>query len=372
MQIPIDLERGLHWARTATGRSAAALRRLFLQAGSLTAVLSMGPGEAARATGLAESIFAVLLGPSDGPRIAEDRRRLEAVEGRVITWFDDEYPPLLREVPDPPAVLFARGKPLSGRPAVAVVGSRAASRPGLEVARRLGSGLGRAGVAVISGFARGIDSAAHEGAIEASAETVAVLGCGLDVSYPRENEKLLPRLLHVGTAVSEFPPGTPPRPYNFPVRNRILAGMSLMTVVVEAREKSGSLITARLALEYGRDVGAVPGSVLNPASSGSNALLKDGAILVRDEKDVLSEIGAPGAARAGEPARTDQIPPGLDEDAVLLYRCLDPLEQKDADALVIETRLPAARLAAALVSLELEGLVQALPGAVFVRRQEKS
>jgi DNA processing protein len=372
MEAVIDLERGLFWARTAKGKAATALKRLFEATGNPLAVLSMSVPEAARVAGVAESVVEPLLQKPYSKEIDEDRKRLEKSAGRLVTWFDDEYPTLLREVPDPPVILFARGRALRAPAAVAIVGSRTASRNGLEVARRLASGLARAGVAVVSGLARGVDSAAHEGSIDAGGETAAVLGCGIDVVYPKENERLLDRLLAAGTAFSEFPPGTPPRPYNFPVRNRILAGMSSMTVVVEAREKSGSLITARLAAEYGRDVGAVPGSVLYPGTAGSNALLKDGAILVRDEADVLSELESVTRGVLNEPASRAASIPVLDPDAALLFSKLDPLEPKDADTLVIETRLPAARLSAALVILELEGLVQALPGAVFARRQEKS
>ena len=285
-------------------------------------------------------------------------------------------------MPDPPAALFVRGAQLPAGPFAAVVGSRRASRAGLEAARLLAGGLARAGVTVVSGFARGIDAAAHRAAVDEGEPTVAVLGCGVDVCYPPEQGKLLGELLARGAVVSEFRMGTEPLAQNFPVRNRVIAGMVPLVLVVEAAQKSGSLITARLAADYGRDVAAVPGPIVGLACTGTNALLKDGAILVRSVEDLLVEIpgldpfraaGAVAGAAAGPGGRESRAAAArLDPDAASLLAALDADDPRDPDTLSRTTGLTPARLAAAIVALELEGLAEALPGAVFVRRRDKT
>ncbi len=299
----------------------------------------------------------------------EREKALFAKGARIVLRTDDEYPALLREIPRPPERLWALGRPLSAAPAVAVVGARRASRAGLAAARHLAAGLGRSGVTVVSGFARGIDAAAHRGAIEAGGITIAVFGCGLDVCYPPEHAPLLAELVRAGTAISEFDPGERPLPYYFPIRNRIIAGLSRIVLVVEAAEKSGSLITARCAADYGRDVAAVPGPILTEGCAGTNALLKDGAILVRDVEDVLAELSEPSLLKAASRTglRAPVPPPDLDPDAAAVLAALDPTEARDTDALLAATGLTAARLSSALVRLELEGLATALPGALFLR-----
>ncbi len=300
---------------------------------------------------------------------AEREEALRARGARVVTAADAEYPALLREIPRPPARLWVRGLSLASAPAVSVVGARRASRAGLAAAAHLASGLARAGVTVVSGFARGIDAAAHRGALEAGGTTVAVFGCGLDVCYPPEHAGLLGELVQGGTAISEFDPGERPLPYYFPVRNRIIAGLSRLVLVVEAAEKSGSLITARYAADFGRDVAAVPGPILNEGCAGSNALLKDGAILVRHVDDVLQELEEPALLRPATRTGLKGIlpPPDLDADAVVVLAALDTSEARDTDAILDATGLTAARLSSALVRLELEGLATALPGALFIR-----
>jgi DNA processing protein len=264
--------------------------------------------------------------------------------------------------------------PLASGPAVALVGARRASRAGLEAARLLARGLAGAGVCVVSGFARGVDAAAHRAALEAKGPTVAVFGCGIDVCYPPEQSALLRDLVAAGTALSEFPPGAEPEPWNFPVRNRLIAGLSRIVCVVEAAEKSGSLITARCAAGYGRDVAAVPGSVLGPGAAGSNALLKDGAILVRDAEDLLAELPEEDRRRLGRAvaARTAASLPDLPPDAAALLLALDAEDPRDADALAAAAGLDAARFSAAFLHLELEGLATALAGGFFVRSRARS
>lgn len=336
-------------------------------------VLGLSPAEAARLAGEAEEVVGPLLEP-DLSSVGADLRRLEAAGARLIFFGEAEYPALVREITDPPPLLFARGAPLSAAPAIALVGARRASRPAFEATRVLATGLAQAGVSVVSGFARGVDAAAHRAALEAGGPTVAVFGCGVDVCYPAEQRALLETLLATGTALSEFPMGDGPEPWHFPVRNRIIAGLSRIVCVVEAAEKSGSLITARCAAGYGRDVAAVPGSILAPGAAGSNALLKDGAILVRSADDLLAELPEEDRRRLNRAvaARAAAAVPDLPPDAAALLLVLDPDEPRDADALIPAAGLDAARFSAALLHLEIEGLAAALPGALFVRSRVRS
>ena len=370
-----DARTGLIWARKGRGRAARALRTLLLSTGSPAAVRALSPEEAARISGEDRSVVVPLLERHEGDEIREDARRLLESGACVLFLTDPGYPALLREIHDPPPVLFARGLAFPDAPVIAVVGARRASRAGLDAARVLAAGLAEAGVTVVSGFARGIDAAAHRAALDAGGQTVAILGGGVDVCYPPEQKSLLGALLAAGAALSEFPMGTEPEPWNFPVRNRIIAGVARIVCVVEAAEKSGSLITARCAMGYGRDVAAVPGSILSPRASGSNALLKDGAILVRNADDLLQELPEEERRRLrrsvperGAMAIPDHLPP----DAAVLLAGLDQDEPRDADTLLAATGLDAARFSAALLHLELEGLVTVLPGALFARGRAKS
>jgi len=295
---------------------------------------------------------------------------------RVITAFDPEYPALLLEIADPPFVLHASGSLDRLRlPAVSVVGSRDASRYGRDVAQRLGRELSAAGVAVVSGFARGVDAAAHEAALEGPGGTVAVLGCGLDVDYPREHRRLRERLeAGGGLFLSEHPPGEEPRPQNFPIRNRVIAGLSAGVVVVEASRRSGSLITARLAADFGRDVFAVPGSIFSETSAGAHALLRDGAILCTGTDDVLAElfpmIGGGAEMKPGAVAAVDVAAlRDLSVDAGQLLEAITRDEPVSADELSRALDLPAASVLAGLFELEGAGLVVAVEGGRYgIRR----
>jgi DNA processing protein len=300
---------------------------------------------------------AVLAGPSD----AAAERWAASVESsgfRIVTAFDEEYPAALSEIPDPPFLLFARGRLERLRlPAVAIVGSRSATRYGRDVAARLARDLSLAGVTIVSGFARGVDATAHEAAREGPGGTVAVLGCGLDVEYPREHSRLKAAMGETDLLLSEYPPGAEPRPQNFPIRNRIIAGLASGVVVVEASRRSGSLITARLGADFGRDVFAVPGSVFSETSAGTHELLRDGAILCRGAEDVLAElfpsIGAPGVSAP----RASVSHADLSADATRLYDALAREESLSADELAQSLDLPAASVLAALFEVEGAGLV---------------
>jgi DNA processing protein len=267
----------------------------------------------------------------------------------------DDLPPLLRAIHDPPARLHLRGsgepKLLDG-PAVAVVGARACSSYGRQVARALGRELAAAGVVVVSGLARGVDGEAHRGALEAGGRTVAVLGCGIDRDYPTVHADLARQIAQSGLIVSEYPPGVEPAPWRFPARNRIIAGLSLATVIVEARERSGALITADFALEDGREVLAVPGEIVSSLSRGTNALLKLGATPLTETGDVLSTLGI--EAPPQKPASVDGL-------AATILRALGD-GAASADELGRVTGLNAGEIAAALAELELAGLAAAGDG----------
>ena len=269
---------------------------------------------------------------------------------RALAFGAEEYPAPLAAIPDPPPVLWYRGAAQAlDAPAVAIVGSRTASPYAREVAFRLASGLAACGIAVASGLARGVDAAAHRGALDAGGTTVAVPGCGVDVIYPPEHGDLLRDVAAAGAVAGELPPGEPPRAYHFPRRNRLISGLSLAVVVVEASERSGSLITARCAAEQGREVMAVPGSVLAGRSRGGHALIRDGARIVESVDDILEELRP--EARGGRHAAAGDRP---QEDDPLLCR-MDRGETYDLDELAALTRLDRAALASRVVELEMEG-----------------
>ena len=272
-----------------------------------------------------------------------------AADVATIRLDDPDYPALLREIGDPPPVLWVRGNRTAlSRRAVAIVGSRAASAYAIEVAMRLGHELAERGFLVVSGLARGADGAAHRGCVAAGGATLAVLGSGVDVIYPAEHRQLAATLCQDGALVSELGTGAPPLPEHFPLRNRLISGISLAVVVVEAAEKSGSLITARYALEHGRSVCAVPGSVLGGRNRGSHALLKDGAKVVESADDILEELGWPQARSAGE---ISSNPLKIDP----LLAKLTPGEAYGLDELSATVGLAGAKLLSRLTEWEIEG-----------------
>jgi DNA processing protein len=288
--------------------------------------------------------------------------RVGAASGMTpLSLLDERYPALLSTIPDPPPVLWIQGaSDLLSRPTVAVVGSRGATPYALQVAQRLGDELAGRGMVVASGLARGVDSAAHRGCLAAGGATTAVLGSGLDRVYPAEHRDLALTISKQGVVVSELGPGADALPEHFPLRNRIISGISLAVVVVEASEKSGSLITARYALEQGRDVLAVPGSVLSGRNRGSHSLLKDGAKVVETADDILEELGwFSGASRAHSPSKSMTGDP-------LLAR-MEPGEVYRLEDLMALTGTSGPKLLARLTELELNGLVKGLGGAGFAR-----
>ena len=282
-----------------------------------------------------------------------------------ISSNDPRYPGMLACIQDPPPVLWVKGAlDCLDSPCVAVIGSRAASPYALQIGRRLAAELADRGIVVVSGLARGVDSAGHAGCLQAGGRTVAVTGCGLDIVYHREYAELADRIAVKGLLISELAPGAPPLAEHFPLRNRIISGISLAVVVVEASEKSGSLITAGCALRQGRDVMAVPGSVLSGRNRGSHALLKDGAKVVETADDILEDMGWNASASA-RPTGVRSSSRALDADPLLSK--MDPGEAYRLDDLVEATGTSASRLLPRLMELELLGYIEAPGGGRFVR-----
>jgi DNA processing protein len=285
------------------------------------------------------------------------------------------YPALLEEIYDPPLVLYARGQlEMIADPCIAVVGTRKPTVYGLQMAQGIASDLGSRGIHIVSGLARGIDAAAHRGCLEGEGKTIAVLGCGIDIVYPKEHKQLTQKILERGLLVSEFAPGTSPSPQNFPVRNRIISGLSLGTLIVEAQEYSGSLITARLAMEQNREVYAIPGNLTSSQSFGPNFLIKQGAKLVQSWRDVVEEL--PPSLRqeilSKEDARTPSNPElgMLVEEESKLLQLLKVDEATQFDKLYKSSGLEIPRLSDLLLKLETGGWIRQLPGNLYIRTRK--
>jgi DNA processing protein len=342
------------------GVSRGAARRLLAACGSPERVLSAGPGlwrevggpEAAAGLAQAPEVMNERWAAAQAWRAGGDRRH-------VIPVGDTAYPALLLQTADPPLMLYAQGdaSKLSQR-SVAVVGSRHATPQGESNAHAFSKALSEQGWLVVSGLALGIDGAAHEGALLGAAGTVAVVGTGLDRIYPPKHKSLAHRVAQHGCLVSEYAPGTPALPVHFPQRNRIIAGLSMGTLVVEAAVQSGSLITARMASESGREVFAIPGSIHSPQSKGCHALLKQGAKLVESAEDILEELQGGGPRQVVAPSAQ----PSLLADPLLQALGTDPV---GLDDLLGRTGWPVGELSARLLTLELEGLVARMPGGLF-------
>lgn len=293
--------------------------------------------------------------------------RAGSLGATIVTLVDSAYPTSLLQLDLPPPVLYCRGQ-IPPAPAVAIVGSRQATRPGLEIAELFGRELASCGLTVVSGYARGIDLAAHRGAMSApGAKTVAVLGCGLDVDYPRGRHRLTSEIASRGALVTEFPFGAAPLARNFPIRNRIIAALSVGTLVVQGTPRSGSLITARLALDLGRDVYAVPGSIFDQRSVGPNTLIRDGALLVQHPRDIVESL--PVAVQQSLVSLLNQNPivaAGRTLGEVL--RQLPVGELVTADTVATITGWPLEQVLAQLLELELAGHIRRCPGSLFCRK----
>jgi DNA processing protein len=293
---------------------------------------------------------------------------------RLLNWTEPEYPQTLLQIYDPPVMLYVRGDAqILNQPSIGIVGTRRPTLYGTQMAERLGRELAARGLIVVSGMARGIDAISHQGVMAVNGRAVGVLGTGIDVCYPKENRKLYEKVLERGAILSEFPLGTHPAPENFPVRNRIVAGMPLGVVVVEGAQYSGSLITARLAMEFGREVFAVPGNVTQPVSFAPNLLIKQGAKLVTNGEDVIEELPTPVRAvlvRAEAP-ETEQrnllAAASLNASEKKIYDLLSVDDPKHIDDIVENSGLNSSEVLATLFDLEMKGIVRQLPGKQFSR-----
>lgn len=345
------------------------INRLVQGAGSAGAVLRRG-ALPKNIPGIGPRIFELL---TDGRQVAAARQRaqreldqLAELDISLLSLNSAQYPDSLRFIPDSPVLLYCRGGlQWLERPAVAIIGSRAATEYGRRISALLAAELTAAGLTVVSGAAYGIDAAAHRGALQAGGGTVAVLGCGVDVVYPRSHAGLFREVADRGLLVSEYPLGTPPEGFRFPARNRIISGLVKGVVVVEATEKSGSLITARLALDQGREVFAVPGRIDSPKSVGTHRLLQQGAHLVQTVEDILEGLSWAGSASAPGRGGRD-LPLSVTPQERLLLDHLDTYP-RDIDTIVRMTDFAIVELHALLLQLELKGLVRQLPGQQYER-----
>lgn len=291
---------------------------------------------------------------------------------RLINWTEPEYPQSLLQIYDPPVMLYLRGDPqILNLPSLGIVGTRKPTLYGSQMADRLGRELAARGVVIVSGMARGIDAIGHQGAMAVSGRAIGILGTGIDVCYPKENKKLYEKVLERGAILSEFPLGTYPAPENFPMRNRIVAGMPLGIVVVEGAQYSGSLITARLAMEFGREVFGVPGNVTQPVSFAPNQLIKQGAKLVTNAEDVIEELPTPVRAmlvQAEQPEAEQRnlvLAASLNGAEKKLYEMLSADEPKHIDGIVERSGLNSSVVLATLFDLEMKGIIRQLPGKQF-------
>lgn len=366
---PADSESWLALLRVP-GLGPAGVRQLLKRFGDPCSAIS-APARERVGLGLSEEALLYLRAP-DWSAIQTDLQWLQGPDQHLVTLGDPHYPARLKEIPDPPSVLFVRGEIAAlERPQLAIVGSRNPTPIGSETALQFAESLAAMGVTITSGLALGIDTAGHRGALAADGFSNAVIGCGPDLVYPASNRSLASELSRRGAVITEYPTGTAPLAQNFPRRNRIISGLSLGVLVVEAAERSGSLITARLGMEQGREVFAIPGSIHNPMARGCHALLRQGAKLVETAQDILEEIGpqlslGDRTTPASRPADDENPEPLLDED----YRDLLAMvgfEPTSVDRLVARSGLTAGVVSSMLLQLELRGYVSSISGGRYSR-----
>ncbi|HTL54273.1 MAG TPA: DNA-processing protein DprA [Candidatus Limnocylindrales bacterium] len=346
------------------------VRQLLEYFGEAPAILAASRQQLLQVRNIGEDVAAAILSWEKTIDLKAELKRVEEFGCRIVTQADEEYPELLRQIYDPPVVLYVKGDlRAKDKNSVALVGSRLTTHYGIEMARKLAYQLAYLGVTVVSGGARGIDSAAHQGALSGKGRTIAVLGTGINLVWPAENKELFERIAANGALVTQFPFNRPGDKQSFPIRNRIVAGMTLGTVVVEANLTSGALITANFATDYGRQVFAIPGRIDSPRSKGCHDLIKKGAKLCEGAEDILSEFeylfpasnkSTTGAAGVSLPA----IELSANEQKV--YDTLDD-QELGIDEVIRKSAMPSSAVSVALLSLEMKRLVRQLPGKVFLR-----
>ena len=375
------------------------IRRLLAAFGSAEKSIAATSGELAQVDGLTPDVRQQLIDGKSRAPLAQELELIEQHQCHIVTISDETYPRLLKQIDDPPVLLYVIGKfPLPDTLGVAIVGSRSPTEYGKTTSQQLSYQLAERGITIVSGFARGIDTCVHRGALEANGRTVAVFGCGLSIIYPETNRALAAEIIESGALISEFPMTMPPRGKNFPRRNRVISGLTLGTLIVEASERSGSLITARHAAEQGREVFAVPGQIFSNVSRGTHSLINQGATLINSVDDLLdalpqdytkglggksleSTLQPPSAKQPDKVARPQSLakrPTPPSQSKIKVAPNLTPDEQTvllaiDADSAHIDeitrvTQLPIGKVSSLLVMLELKGIVQQLPGKQFVKK----
>lgn len=345
-------------------------RQLIEHFGDAPSILSATRARLMQVHGIGEAAAESIASWQTNVDLPGELKKIADYGCHVVTQADADYPPLLRQIYDPPLVLYVKGSlGPKDKNSVALVGSRLTTPYGLNVARKLAYQLACTGVTVVSGGARGIDTSAHQGALSAKGRTIAVLGTGINIVFPPENASLFERIAESGAVVSQFPFNRPADKQSFPIRNRIVAGMTLGTVVVEANLTSGALITANMAVEYGRQVFAVPGSIDSPRSKGCHDLIKKGAKLCEGAEDILTEFEYlfPQTNRLPGMAETGALPAlELSEQEARVYKALLP-EEISIDEIIGSTGLPPSAVSVALLQLEMKRLVKQLPGKMFLK-----
>jgi DNA processing protein len=344
------------------GLGCASFKKLAVRFADPTQALSASSVELAEIDGLGNEVVDGLRRFSAWKEVDEELRRVREAGVSIVTFGDPRYPGRLRSIADPPPLLYVKGDLRSeDDKAVSIVGSRSSSEYGCRVARDLARGLAALGFTVVSGMARGIDGTAHESALVAGGRTLAVLGSGVDRVYPSEHQKLYERIASQGAVLSELPLGTRPMAFNFPARNRLISGLSLGVVIVEATEKSGSLITAALAVEQGREVFAVPGEVGSSRSRGAHKLIRQGAKLVETVNDIVEEIAPQLAQRGVTAASKHDLPEGAGTETRQIFALLQE-RALQIDEVIEGSGLRPSRVSQILLELELQGFLRQLPG----------
>lgn len=345
------------------GCGPATARRLLDYLGEVGAAAATVDALAA-VPGLRTEVRRHLGDPAIRQRAATELERCEKLGLHLVAWDDPRYPALLKEIANPPLVLYVKGDPaLLNTPALAVVGARAATSYGQKIAGEISAGLACHGFTVVSGLALGIDGVAHRHALQNGGKTIAVLGCGVDLPYPAQHRDLYQAIADQGALVSDYPLSTPPDGFRFPARNRIISGLCRGVIVIEAAKHSGSLITAELAMEQGREVFAVPGRVDSAKSEGCHRLIREGATLVHSVADILAELDYPSPVTTASP-QAPAVPLSAEEQSIVA--CLEAYP-KDIDTIITTTRLSAQQVATLLLGLELKGVVASHPGQQYLR-----
>jgi len=358
-----------HWLALSLipGLGNIALKNLLDRFGSPEQIFQASAYELSDVDGIRKEMAQKIVNREYTTDPLKEIKKIDRCNARIITYSDPDYPQLLKEIHGPPMLLYIKGKDIPNTlTIIAVVGSRNPTHYGLKAAEEIGQGLARRGISVVSGMARGIDSAAHLGCLGGRGFTIAVLGTGIDMVYPKSNKKLFQSIIKKGAVISEFPLGSPPEPKNFPIRNRIISGLSRGIVVVEATKNSGSLITASLALDQGREVFAVPGSINSFKSTGCHFLIKQGARLIENSDDILDELGLNYlyTQKTDTFKKTPTVP--MEEPEKTIYNMIGdyPIH---IDQIVRRGDLKPGEVSSILMKMELQGMIKQLPGKMFIR-----